>query len=308
MAATAVATQVDKRTPMSVAQGLKPQLAETLPRHINPDAFARTLQTALQVQPDLLDCTPRSLMISCMKAATDGLILDGREAALIVRKVKVKKNPDVWETQATYQPMVHGLMKLARNSGEIVSITAHVVYQNDMFRYVLGDDERIEHAPASLDGEQGPPIAAYAIVKLKDGTSVREVMRASSIMNIAGQGKNEFQYRPESGKNFAEWWRKTVIRRITKYIPRSSDAIGAFTTAAERIDEDFDFEGEVEKQAPPPTQKKRGGGAAALRDVTPKHKPEPEHDGPTADYDAETGEFIQERDDYGDDRGPGDDI
>lgn len=271
---------------MTVAAGLKPHLRDTLPKHIDADAFARTIQTALQVQPDLMQATPRSLMVACMKAATDGLILDGREAALVMRNVNVGTRDNAkWEKQATYQPMVQGLMKLARNSGQIASIVAQVVYANDRFTYVLGDDERIEHAPAPLDQDRGKPIAAYAIVKLTDGTTIREIMRASEIMNIGSQGSNSYQYDPAKGKNYAEWWRKTVIRRITKYIPRSSDAIGRFEQAAERIDEEFEFEAE----APPAAQpiKKRGAAAAALRDITPPQHPEPAHD-------ADTGEIIDE--------------
>lgn len=289
-------TTEQKRTPSTIVTGMKPELAKTLPKHIDPDAFARTVQTALQTQPDLMQTTPRSLFIACMKAATDGLIIDGREAALVVRNVKIKDGgQERWEKQATYQPMVQGLMKLARNSGQIVSITAQVVYENDRFTYVLGDEERIEHAPASFDVERGRPIAAYAIVKLKDGTAIREVMRASEIMNIAGQGSNGWQYDPAKGKNFAEWWRKTVIRRITKYIPRSSDAVGAFTGAAERIDDEFDYEAE-EPPAPAQPVKKRGAAAAALKDITPPQ--------PVETVDEETGEVMQ----VDDDMQPGDDI
>lgn len=296
-----------KRTPITVAQGLKPHLAETLPRHIDPDAFARTIQTALQVQPELMAATPRSLMIACMKAATDGLILDGREAALVMRNVKIKDGgQEYWEKQATYQPMVQGLMKLARNSGEIISIVAQVVYENDLFAYVLGDEERIEHQPAPLTQDRGNPIAAYAIVKLKSGEAIREVMRASEILNIGRQGSNSFQYDPKTGKNFAEWWRKTVIRRITKYIPRSSDAVGRFEKAAERIDEDFDFEEEA-PPAPPPV-KKRGAAAEMLRDITPTPVDEPppvEADDPgpqpTDGFDPETGEVDDPTPQPGDD-------
>lgn len=283
-----LATTEQKRTPATISQGLKPQLRETLPKHIDPDAFARTIQTALQVQPDLMQATPRSLMVACMKAATDGLILDGREAALVMRNVKVKTGgQENWEKQATYQPMVQGLMKLARNSGQIASIVAQVVYENDRFTYVLGDDERIEHAPAPLTEDRGKAIAAYAIVKLTDGTTIREVMRASEILNIGGQGSNSFQYDPAKGKNFAEWWRKTVIRRITKYIPRSSDAVGRFEQAAERIDEEFEFENEPD--AAPQPVKKRGAAAAALKDITPAD-PAPAPEEPP--HDPETGEIV----------------
>lgn len=281
----------EKRTPMSIATGLKPHLRETLPKHIDPDAFVRTIQTALQVQPELMQATPRSLMVACMKAATDGLILDGREAALVLRNTKIKNGKDEsWEKQATYQPMVQGLMKLARNSGEIVSIVAQVVYEHDQFSYVLGDQERIDHIPAPLTQDRGKPIAVYAIVRLKSGEAIREVMRAGEIMNIAGQGSNAWQYDPAKGKNFAEWWRKTAIRRITKYIPRSSDAVGRFEQAAERIDEEFEFEADVPPEPAPPV-KKRGGGAAALKDITPQQDHGRSSETP---HNPDTGEIIDE--------------
>ncbi|MCG8404532.1 MAG: recombinase RecT [Phycisphaerales bacterium] len=120
-----------------------------------------------------------------------------------------------------------------------------------------GDGERIEHAPAGVTDNRGPPVAIYAIVKLKDGTVVREVM------SIAGQGQNAYQYDPQKGKNFAEWWRKTAIRRISKYIPRDSDRAGRhFHDAAERIDEDFGFsDGDGA-----PFSSLRGTGAQAFDD------------------------------------------
>ncbi len=282
---------IAQREPRSLRQqidDLKPEFAKTLPTNITADGFIRIVQTAVQLNPDLMQCTPRSLFAACMKAASDGLVLDGRQAALIARNVKISKKgqADKWEKQATYQPMVQGLMQLARNSGEISSITAQVVYDNDTFTYVLGDDERIEHKPAALDQAQGNPIAVYAIAKLKDGTVVREVMRKSQVLAIGAQGTNGYQYAVD-GKNFAEWWRKTVIRRITKYIPRSSDAAGKFAQAVERIDDDYDFDGEVVPPAPRPAPKKRGGAAAALKDVTPPQQPEePPHD-------EDTGEIIE---------------
>ncbi len=295
---------------------LKPEFAKTLPKNIEADAFIRNVQTAIQLNPELATCTPRSLFAACMKAASDGLIIDGREAALVTRNVKVSKNPDKWEKQAIYQPMVQGLMKLARNSGEIAALIAHVVYENDRFHYVLGDDERIEHEPAPFNVEQGNPIAVYAIAKLRDGTVIREVMRAKAVLAIGAQGQNGYQYNPESGKNFAEWWRKTAIRRIVKYVPRSSDAIGKFAEAAEQIDAGFDFD--AEPVAPKPAGKKRGGAAAALKDVTPKPeaaepskkeaqtKQREAH--PNADQDGVLDEGYGDMIHGDDDRGPADDI
>ncbi|UNY40259.1 recombinational DNA repair protein [Paracoccus phage vB_PmaP_KLEP18-1] len=232
-----------------------PEFRKALPGHIPVDKFVRTVQTAITMNPEIARaCESRegmqSLMVACTKAATDGLIIDGREAALVTFKGAV-----------TYMPMVAGIMKMARNSGDIASISAHVVYENDEFTYVLGDDERIEHAPKF--GDRGAPVAVYAIVKMKDGTVQREVMDKDQVLRIGAQGRNSAQYDPKTGRNYGEWWRKTVIRRISKYLPRSSDR-DDFQRAVERIDEDYDYDATDSETVPAAPTKKRGAAAAIL--------------------------------------------
>lgn len=288
---------------------MTPEFKKALPGHIPPERFVRTIQTALQMNPDIAraaNSSPegmQSLLAACTKAATDGLILDGREAALVTFRSKVSKRnePDRYVDLVQYIPMVAGLMKKARNSGDIASIAAHVVHKNDGFTYVLGDDERIEHAP-DMTGNRGEPVAVYAIVKLKDGSVQREVMDRAAIMRIAAQSKNARQYDPQEGKNYGEWWRKTVIRRISKYLPSSSDK-DEFRQALERMDEDFDFEatngGETVPAVQKPAAKKRGGAAAALKNVTPSQgQRDDARDSQGEDYDRDTGEII-EHDDHG---------
>jgi recombination protein RecT len=294
------------RKPVTLRQRLDqmtPEFKKALPGHIPAERFVRTVQTAIQMNPQIAKAceTPggmQSLLAACTKAATDGLILDGREATLVTfrQKVSERNEKDRYEDRVQYIPMVAGLMKKARNSGEIASIAAHVVHKNDKFAYVLGDDERIEHEP-TFDN-RGAPIAVYAIVRLKDGSMQREVMDKAAVMRIAGQSKNPSQYDPASGKNYGEWWRKTVIRRISKYLPSSSDR-DEFMQAVERIDEEFEYEatngGEV-VQLQQPTTKKRGGAAAALKDVTPKQAASVEQNN-RMDHDPETGEIIEHDDD-----------
>lgn len=290
---------------------MTPEFRKALPGHIPVERFVRTVQTAVQMNPQIARaCNSKeglqSLLAACTKAATDGLIIDGREAALVTFRTKVGNN---YEDRVQYLPMVAGLMKKARNSGEISSIAAHVVYANDKFTYVLGDDERIEHEP-NLSGDRGDPVAVYAIVRLKDGSVQREVMSKADVFRIAGQSKNQKQYDPDTGPNFAEWWRKTVIRRISKYLPSSSDR-DEFQQAIERIDEEFDFtHANYDEPATveQPARKKRGAAAAALKNV----KPEPEQEIEDAEivndeqqHDPETGEIIEHDDN---EKGPEDDI
>ena len=278
---------------------MTPEFKKALPGHIPADKFVRTVQTAVQMNPQISKACEsqagmQSLLAACTKAATDGLILDGREAALVPFGQVVQ-----------YIPMVAGLMKKARNSGQISNIAAHVVYENDQFSYILGDDERIEHQPKM--GARGPALAVYAIVKMKDGSVQREVMDKAAVMAIAKQSKNAGQYNPDTGANFGEWWRKTVIRRISKYLPSSSDR-DEFLQAVERIDDGFDYEASNGGPTEPAAQtagKKRGAGAAVLKDVTPvATKPQPE---PQPEHDAETGEVYDTSADSSGQQ-PGDDI
>jgi recombination protein RecT len=150
-----------------------------------------------------------------MKAAQDGLLLDGREAGLSVYNDRQKGGKTV-----SYLPMVGGIMKKIRQSGEISSIRAHVVYEGDVFEYELGDEERILHRP-SLSAQGGKALAAYAIARFKDGDIQREVMSLAQIEKIraksTGIGKACWT------NDWGEMAKKTVIRRLSKRLPSSND-------------------------------------------------------------------------------------
>ena len=210
-------TTTQQLAPMDAMRGtltkMHAEFRSALPPQIPVEKFIRTTLTAIQMQPELLDTDRRSLLGSCMKAAQDGLIPDGREAALVI--FRSKEGP---KTQ--YMPMVGGVLKKMRNSGEIASISAHVVYSHDLFDYSLGDDEQITHKPL-LGGDRGKAIAVYAIAKTKDGAIYREVMSVAEVEKVRAAS------RAANAGPWVQWWdemaRKTVIRRIAKRLPSSAD-------------------------------------------------------------------------------------
>lgn len=190
-------------------QRMAEEFEAVLPPQIPTDRFVRTAITAVGMNPELLRTDRRSLLGAVMKAAQDGLLPDGREAALVIFKSK-----------AQYMPMVAGLLKKARQSGQISSISAHVVYEKDQFDYELGDNEHILHKP-SLTADRGKPIAVYAIARTTDGGVYREVMSVAQVEKARAVSRSK-----DSGP-WATWWdemaRKTVIRRLAKYMPSSTD-------------------------------------------------------------------------------------
>lgn len=202
---TAIATREVKAALDKAA----PEIARALPRHVDPDRFRRVAETAILNNPDLVQANKRSLVTACIKAAQDGLMPDGRDAALVVFK-----------GQAQYMPMIAGILKKARNSGELASVAAHVVYEADDFDYELGDDERIRHKPA-LSVDRGKAKAVYAIAKTKDGAIYREVMSVQEVEAIRRVS------RAANAGPWSQWWgemaRKSVLRRLSKRLPMSTD-------------------------------------------------------------------------------------
>ena len=253
----------------STITAMAPEFRSALPAHITPERFIRTAQTAINLNPDIVDCDRRSVYGAIMKAAQDGLVLDGREAALVKFR---SKNGD----QCQYMPMVAGILKKARNSGEISTISAHVVYSNDVFTYALGDEERIEHRP-HLGTDRGKPILVYAVATLKDGGKQRALMTVAEIERVRAVS------RAKDGGPWSQWWdemaKKTVIRRLAKYLPSSADRDeDELQRTIERDDDIYQPEPE-ETPAPQPeptTARRRTRASAAILDAVAVEQPTPE--------------------------------
>ncbi|WP_257264503.1 RecT family recombinase [Endozoicomonas sp. ONNA2] len=210
-------------------------LESVLPPGLELRRFMRTVSNLLQTHAQsarLLAADRQSLFNACLKAAGDGLLLDGREAVLTVFH-ESKSNTD----KVTYMPMVQGLVKLARNSSEISNIVSEVVYDKDEFIYRPGIDEHPLHQPDWF-GERGKPIGAYAVVTTKDNEKIVTVLARDRILAIGQGGRNADQYMPGKGAHFVEWWKKTVIKNALKYSPKSTYLASAMAADNELISPD----------------------------------------------------------------------
>jgi recombination protein RecT len=211
--ATALATQ-DRASPIVVLrqnlERMTPELKMALPAHVSVEKFQRVAMTAIQNQPDLLNCDRKSLFGAIVRLAQDGLLPDGREAALVK-----------FGQQVQAMPMIAGVLKKIRQSGDVAKVSAQVVYEHDEFVWHLGFDEDVTHNPPPLDQPRGKAIGAYATAVLKDGSRLLEVMSLEEIEKVRAVSR--------AAKNgpWVAWWgemaRKTVMRRLSKRLPMSTD-------------------------------------------------------------------------------------
>lgn len=257
--------------------------------------FLATAKTAIQTHGDqdkLANADRNSLYLAIKKAASDGLMPDNREAALVIYN---NKQPDgSYVSTVQYQPMVQGLVKLARNSGEIKSLGAYIVYENDDFSYRAGVDPIPQHQADWFSNDRGKPIGIWAFVKLKTGGYLDPVMLTQERINrIASRSKQAKNYNPGQGKDWEEFWKKTAIRNILKYAPRST----ALDSALMESDDEFDFEKDditLEQKAPP--RKRTTKAAKVVKEQGPEPDPTPD---PTPEPEEEPieGEVVKEEED-----------
>ncbi len=231
----AITTTSPKREVRAEIEAMADQFKMALPSHIKVDKFQRVVLTAVMSDPDLLHADRRSLIASVTKAAQDGLLPDKREGALVIFNQKVKVDgKEEWIKAVQWMPMIAGILKKVRQSGEISAITANIIHEKDDFVWSLGDDEAIEHTPPKLGEDRGSPIGVYAIATLKDGYKIREVMDIHDIEKVRKVSKTG-QFGP-----WKDWWeemaKKTVIRRLSKRLPMSTDIEGVINDESTEAD------------------------------------------------------------------------
>lgn len=248
------------------------QVAAQLPKGVDVDRFIRTAMTVVSMNPELLTCTAPSLMGSIMLAAKDGLLPDGKEAVIQVYNCNIaKKNcPAMWEKQAQYMPMVRGVINIMYRTGEVAMVDGVAVRAKDVFEYERGDQPRIVHKPYMGIDDAGPVVAAYCIIKLKNGEVKREVMNARDIAAVRSMSKSK------NGPGWNNWEDqfaiKAVIKRATKQLPTDSEDL---SRVIEHDNQAMNFD--LEQASEPLKVEHKPGQPSRLQAIIHKDvKPEPE--------------------------------
>jgi recombination protein RecT len=225
--------------------------ASLLPQSIPVDKFKTVLLAAATKVPSLLSADRASLMQACMDCARYGLLPDGNDAALTTFK-------DFKSGRLLVQllVMIKGILRRARELGDLSSISAYTVHEGDVFSIELGDEPKIVHMLAVAN--RGDVIAAYAIFRRGEEVIHREFMTRAEIDQTRGVS------RAKAGDAWTKWFgemaRKTVVRRGSKSIPMS-DALAEIVSHEDRY---TDFSLADQNREPP-----RVLDAKALADGAP---------------------------------------
>ena len=238
-------------TPLVAMQGTLEKMAdkfkEALPSTMDEWKFISVAKLTLNQNPKLVQADKNSLMQTFMRAAQDGLYLDGKEAAAVQ-----------YGNSVQYIPMVEGIIKVLHNSGLIKTISAEVVYENDCFEYELGSNPHVKHIPL-ISGDRGKPTCVYAIAVTSNDGQYIEIMNMDEIEKCRAVARGSTSPHSPWVQWPAKMRKKTVIHRIAKRLPKN-DAINSVV----RIDDETSFKEPVNVT---PNPDKQDNPLAKLKEV-----------------------------------------
>lgn len=214
---TAVTRAAGGPTMQQYIKQMQGEIKKALPSVMTPERFSRIVLSALSTNPKLAETTPQSFLGAMMTAAQLGVEPNTPLGqAYLIPFYNGKANALECQFQLGYK----GLIDLAYRSGEVSTIMAQVVYENDEFEYAFGLEPKLVHRPALED--RGEPKYVYAMFRTKDGGFGYEVMSISDIRTHAKKYSKAYNAGPWQ-TNFEEMAKKTVLKRVLKYAPLKSE-------------------------------------------------------------------------------------
>lgn len=200
-----------QKTLAKLITDMTPELAKALPKHVTPERMARIAVTVVRATPKLAECSPASFLGALLTASQLGLEPGPTGEAYFVP----------YKQTCTFIPGYRGLIKLARQSGQVSDIYAEIVYANDKFKVTRGLQRNIEHEEGPDRNNRGKPTDVYAVAKFKDGTTTFVTMTVNEVEAIRRRSMAA-----NNGPWVTDWEamaKKTAVRQLSKWLPLSAE-------------------------------------------------------------------------------------
>jgi len=240
----------------------QPDIGELLPTHVPVNRFIKSTFLAISREPKLLECTQNSLITSIINAAELGLdFTPAKGHAYLIAYGKT----------ATFMPGYRGMIDLAKRSGTVSKIEAHIVHENDEFEIEYGLEPKLVHKPI-ITGNPGNIIGAYAIAWFKKDEPQYEFMTKEQLDAIRKRAKTDYIW----NSDYIEMCRKTAVRRLFKYLPCSPD-----------LEKAIEYDNQIAGIVDTPIDDGRTRTESLVNLIAPTVETE------SADVDTETGEITE---------------
>jgi len=222
---------------MTTSVAITPKTFEALrPRFVeltDEQTYQREVSFACQILAKndyLAKAQTASIQLAVMNVAQIGLSLNpALKLAYLVPRYSRKLNG----VECSLEPSYQGLVKLLTDCGTVKSIEARIVWAGDDFDFDFASSDKVtKHKPYILTGKpRGDKLAVYSIAILADGSKSVEIMSREDVEAIRERSESYQKAKGGTGGMSSTWitdeaemWRKSVIKRHFKYLPKSGGA------------------------------------------------------------------------------------
>ncbi|GAA4648107.1 recombination protein RecT [Kistimonas scapharcae] len=186
---------------------------------LTPERLLSVVMNEVRKTPKLKECTDASLLGSVIQSAQLGLVPGGALGhCYLIPYFNRKLN----KLECQFMLGYRGMLELARRSGAIKHIDARCVYEHEEFEILYGTQTTVTHKPSLTRDATDRMIGVYAVGHLSSGGWQVEYMSMAEIQAIRDGSKAGGDGPWKT--HFDEMAKKTVIRRLFKYLPVSIEA------------------------------------------------------------------------------------
>lgn len=181
---------------------------------LTPERMVRMLLGSVSRTPDLLKCTPESVLSALCDAAF---------YSLEVNPVLGHGYILPFGGKAQFIPGYKGLILLAHRSGYILDIEATIVHERDKFEINKHRQPQFTHKPTFTD-DPGPAIGVYAVAYLKNGHQKFLPLTKAEVEKYRARARGADRTDSPWKTDAEAMWKKTAIRRICGQLPLESSS------------------------------------------------------------------------------------
>jgi recombination protein RecT len=205
-------------TVLDLLDRMRPEIERGLPKAMRDgDRFTRLVLTEIRRTPELLDCSPESLLGGMMLAAQLGLEPGPLGHVYLVP----------FKREVTFIVGYRGFIELAYRSGRVKEIVARTVYEGEPWEHYESETgAHFKHKPQP-PSERGNARLWYARARTVTGGNIVQVCYPED-------AEKARQSSPAGRKGVGPWVehydamaRKTAVRRLAPFLPQSPDYVRA---------------------------------------------------------------------------------
>lgn len=209
------ATAKQNPTMRDLVEAQRPAIEKQLAGAMNTDAFVRAVLSEVAKTPKLQTADPRTVLGGVMLAAQLRLEIGAGLGEFFLTPRK-DHGQDICLPIVGYQ----GLIKLALRSEFVTNVQAFLVREGDQFTYGANSERGMFFDWTPLDFEEKrQPTGVVATARMRQGGTTWVYLTADNVMD---RRPSYWQSTPWK-TNEAEMWRKTAVRALAKYLPKSTD-------------------------------------------------------------------------------------